>query len=228
MLKKYLLLLFIFSSITSVFAQDSKTSGRTCRLVYPEKPSDSPSFVYLFDGRENQRVYLPAFNFSDVVKLKSGDITLVIAPVPITDPENIPPAYTRLTLPEEIENFYIFLSPDKNNTVLPLKMNLIHLDDDNFKIGQTLWCNFTKHHIAAKLGEIKLSVAARKTTIAKGPLPESGYYVAQFIFQANSTGEFRRITEQQWWFDANSRHVGFIADRGGRLPRIYFFRDFRQ
>ena len=224
---KFIIPLLILLSITAAFAQDIKSSDRTCRLVFPEKPGNSPRFVYLYDGKDNHRLYLSSVNFSDVVKLKTGDTTLIIAPKPITDPENVRPEYPRLTLPGEIRNFYIFLSPDQQNTVLPLKMHLVNIDSGNFKIGHTLWFNFTNHLIAAKLGQTKMSVAAGKTAISKEPLSEKGYYIAKFIFQANSAGEFRRITEQQWWFDANSRYVGFIADRGGRLPRIYFFRDFR-
>ena len=224
---KLLIPLVIFLSVVSVFSQDLKKTDRTCRMVFPEKPSNSPRFIYLYDGKDNHKLYLSAVNFSDVVKLKSGDIDLVIAPEPIIDPENIPSEYPRLSVPAEIKNFYIFLALDKKNKVMPLQMRMINLDDGKFNLGYTLWCNFTNHRIAAKLGQSKMSVAARKSTISKEPLPSSGYYKAELIFQPNSTGKFRRITEQQWWFDASSRHVGFIADRGGRLPRIYFFRDFR-
>ncbi|MBT8038417.1 MAG: hypothetical protein KJO21_12825 [Verrucomicrobiae bacterium] len=217
----------MLSLASSVFSQEPKKTDRTCRLVFPEKPSKSPRFVYLYDGKDNHRIYLSAVNFSDVVKLKSGDLTLVIAPEPITDPENIQPAYPKISVPKEIKNFYIFLASDEKNKVMPLQMRMINLNNGEFNLGDTLWCNFTNHSIAAKLGQSKMSVAAKKTTISKGPLPSSGHYKAEFIFQPNSTGEFRRITEQQWWFDASSRYVGFIADRGRRLPGIYFFRDFR-
>lgn len=224
---KLVILTLLISLITTGFSQDLKKSDRTCRLVFPEKPSGSPRFIYLYDGKDNHKLYLSATNFSDVVELKRGDINLVMAFKPIVDPENIPAQYPKLSVPKEIRNFYIFLAVDKKNNVMPLQMRMINLDDGRFKLGNTLWCNFTKHRIAAKLGESKMSVAAGKTTISAEPLPKDGYYRAQFIFQPNSTGGFRRITEQSWWFDADCRYVGFIADRGGMLPRVYFFRDFR-
>lgn len=225
-IKTVILALFL-ATIAPAFSQELEKSERTCRLVFPEKTNDSPKFVYLFDGKESRRLYLSAVNFSDVVELRPGDINLVMAPEPIADPENIPREYPRLSVPKEIRNFYIFLSVDKTNKVLPLQMKMINLDASQFEPGKTLWCNFTNHHIAAKLGDKKMSIAAGKTTISEKPLSENGYYKAEFIFQPNSTGDFRRITEQSWWFDTDCRYVGFIADRGGMLPRIYFFRDYR-
>lgn len=224
---KVAILAILVLSLAPGFAQDQQMSGRTCRLVFPEKPSNSPRFVYLFDGKKNTQVYLSAVNFSDVVKLAPGDVSLVMAPEPINDPEAIPPEYPRLAVAKEIRNIYVFLSPDPRNQKLPLSMSLVSLDAGEFKIGCTLWYNFTNHRIAAKLGDTKISVDARQSVISGGPLRENGYYTAEFVFQPNSTGDFRKITEQQWWFDANCRYVGFIVDRGTRLPRIYFFRDFR-
>lgn len=208
-------------------SQEIKKNARTCRLVFPEKPSNSPKFVYLYDGEQSHRVYLSAVNFSDVVEIKSGDVSLVMAPEAISDPENIPPEYPRIQIPEQVKNFYVFLSADKKTPAMPISMNLLNLDSGEFQPGNTLWYNFTNHRIAAKLGESNMTLAARKSTVSKAPLPENGYYRAEFIYQPNSTGDFRKITEQQWWFDADCRYVGFIVDRGVRLPGIYFFRDFR-
>ncbi len=224
---KLVILTLLVALISPGFSQDLKKSERTCRLVFPEKPSGSPRFIYLYDGKDNHKLYLSATNFSDVVKLKVGDINLVMAPKPIVDPENIPPQYPKLSVPKEIRNFYIFLSVDKKNKESPFQMRMINLDDGKFDPGKTLWCNFTNHRIAAKIGKTKMTVAAGKTTISGKPLSKDGYYRAEFIFQPNSTGGFRKITEQSWWFDSDCRYIGFIADRGAMLPRVYFFRDFR-
>ncbi len=224
---KIVFLSLFVSLIAPSFSQDIKNSDRTCRLVFPEKPGGSPRYVYLYDGKQNHKLYLSAVNFSDVVELESGNINLVMALEPISNPEAIPPEYPRLAVPEKIRNFYIFLSVDKKNKEVPIKMNMINLNDGKFNLGDTLWCNFTKHQIAAKLGDEKMSLKPGKTTVSGSPLSEDGYYKAQFIYQPNASGDFRKITEQSWFYDADCRYVGFIADRGGVLPRIYFFRDFR-
>lgn len=150
--EKIVIISLLASLIAPVFSQDLKKNERTCRLVFPEKPSDSPKFIYLYDGKDNHRLYLSAVNFSDVVELKLGDINLVMAPEPVDDPENIPLGYPKLFISEKIKNFYIFLSADKKNIKLPLKMQVIDLDSGKFNLGNTLWCNLTNHRIIAKLG----------------------------------------------------------------------------
>ncbi|MDX1679297.1 MAG: hypothetical protein R3242_01085 [Akkermansiaceae bacterium] len=222
-----LLLSLLAFLVVPALSQDIKKSDRTCRMVFPEKPDKAPSFVYLYDGKNNHKVYLSAVNFSDVIELESGDITLVMAPNPIDDPKAIPADYPRISVSERIRNFYLFLSIDQNNKKFPFRVQMINLDDGTFRPGNTLWCNFTQHRIAAKLGDSKMSLPPGKTTISGEPLSEDGYYIAQFLYQPNAAGEYRKITEQSWWFDADCRYVGFIADRGGALPKIYFFRDFR-
>ncbi len=225
--KTIVIISLLVSLIAPVFSQDLKKSERTCRLVFPEKPSGSPRFIYLYDGKDNHKLYLSAVNFSDVVELRPGGINLVMTPERINDPENIPPEYPKLSVPEGIRNFYVFLSVDDKNMKFPIKMQMVNLDTGKFNPGNTLWCNFTNHRIVAKLGDSKMSLGAGKTTISEKPLSKDGYYAAQFLYQRNAIGDLRKITEQSWWFDADCRYVGFFADRGGVLPKIYFFRDFR-
>lgn len=204
------------------------TSGkRICRLVFPERPNDAPKIAYLFDGKKSQKVNLPSINFSKIIALPRGAVTLFLTPTKVTDLENLPLNAPRLNIAEEIKNFYILISPDASNPVLPLRMNLVNTGDGRLKPGETLWFNLTEHRIVAKLGKNKMSVTPKSTTVTKDPASESGYYRAEFAYQSHAEGSFHRITEQQWWHDADSRHVGFIVNTGGRLPKIYFFRDFR-
>jgi hypothetical protein len=208
-------------------AKAERESGRTCRIVFPERPNDSPKIAYLFNGKESQPVTLPSMNFSEVISLPSGDLTLLLTADAITDPENLPAGAPKLKLAEGIQDFYILITPDRSNSTLPLQMRLVNAGRGKLKTGETLWFNLTDHHIVAKLGEAKMSVKPKSTTVSEDPLPASGYYAAEFAYQPDGEGDYQRITEQQWWHDAASRHVGFMVDTGGRLPRIYFFRDFR-
>jgi len=166
-------------------------------------------------------------NFSRVIGLPRGELTLLLTPNEITDLENLPLNVPRLKIPEGVKDFYILMSPDPANKVLPLRMNLVNTSDDKLKPGETLWFNLTEHNIVAKLGDSKMSVTPKSSTVSKDPIPESGYYRAQFAFQRQAKGSFYKITEQQWWHDAKSKHVGFIVPTGGRLPKIYYYRDFR-
>jgi hypothetical protein len=166
-------------------------------------------------------------NFSRVIAIRRGEVTLVLTPEKITDPKNVPADAPRLQIPEDVKEFYILMTPDTSNKVLPLRMNLVNTSDGKLMPGQTLWFNLTNHRVVAKLGDAKMSVSPKSTTVSKDPTPESGYYKAEFALQPQGTGSFRKIAEQHWWHDAESKHVGFIVDTGGRLPKIYFYRDFR-
>lgn len=204
-----------------------EVKSRTCRIAFPERPRDAPKIAYLFDGAKSQKVALPSMNLSPVIELPAGELTIAMSANEISSPEDLSPGTPSLKIPEGVADFYILITPDPKNKQLPIKMDLVNSGDGKFKPGQTLWFNFTEHRIAAKLGKAKMSVDPKKQTISKAPAPISSYYMARFIYQAKGKETFAPITEQHWWHDANSRHLGFIINSGGRLPKIYFFRDFR-
>jgi hypothetical protein len=166
-------------------------------------------------------------NLSEVIELPGGEITLAMTPNEINDPKVLPAESPLLKIPETVMDFYIIITPDPKNQILPVKMNLVDTGGGKLKPGETLWYNFTDHRIIGRLGSAKMTVEPVGRTISKDPAPASGYYVARFAYQMNGSGEFAPITEQSWWHDANNRHLGFIASSGGKLPKIYFFRDFR-
>lgn len=211
----------------SLVAATLHAQPRTCRLVFPERPQASPKTAYLFDGSKSQAVTLPSMNLSEVIELPSGDLTVAMVTSAISDPELLPPLAPVLKIPEVVKDFYIIITHDPENKTLPIKMNLVDTGGGKLKAGETLWYNFTGHRIAAKLGGTQMTVDPQGRTISKDPVAASGYYVAQFAYQANGSEAYAPITEQSWWHDANSKHLGFMYSSGGKLPKIYFFRDYR-
>lgn len=200
---------------------------RSCRIVFPERPKDAPKMAFLFDGSESQSVTLPSMNLSEVIELPSGELTIALTTNNISDPETLSPNAPLLRIPEKLMDFYIILTPDPKNKEIPVRMNLVDAGANKLKSGETLWYNLTEHRIAAKLGVAEMKVNPMGRTITKDPVSISGYYDARFAYQAKGEGAYAPITEQRWWHDANSRHLGFIVNTGGKLPKIYFFRDFR-
>lgn len=217
---------FIFAAVFSLLAT-SLEAKRTCRVVYPERPQAAPKNAYLFDGKKSQSITLPSMNLSEVIELPSGEITIAMTPNEIKDPKLLSPKSPLLRIPEKIIEFYIIIIPDPTNQDMPVKMNLVDTGSGKLNPGETLWYNFTKHQIAAKLGSADMKIDPMGRTISKDPVAASGYYAAKFAYQANGKGEFAPITEQYWWHDATSRHLGFMVNTGGKLPKIYFYRDFR-
>lgn len=216
------------SAQTSPDASTSRPTGkRNCRIIFPERPRDAPMKAFLFDGKKNHEVQLPSVNFSEVVSLPAGELYLYLSPTEIIDVENLPMDVPRLQIAENVREFYILLSPDRSKPEFPVRMNLVNTSEGKLKPGETLWFNLTEHRIVAMLGDTKLSVKPKSATVCKGPIPDSGYYEARFAYQREGQGKFHKITEQHWWHDAASKHVGFIVNCGGRLPKIYFYRDYR-
>lgn len=209
-----------------VFA-NTLEAKRSCRIVFPERPKEAPKAAYLFDGSKSQRITLPSMNFSEVVELPGGELTIALTPNEVSDPKVLSPGTPLIKIPEKVTDFYIIITPDPANHDLPVKMNLVETGGGKLNSGETLWYNFTEHRIAAKLGGAAMTLDPTGRTISKDPAPTSGYYIARFAYQAEGKGAFAPITEQQWWHDANSRHLGFIVNSGGKLPKIYFYRDFR-
>lgn len=201
---------------------------RTCRIVYPERPQGAPKTAFLFDGTKSQDVTLPSMNLSEVIEVPSGELTLAMTAEKISDPKKLAPDTPFLVIPELVRDFYIIITLDSKNQIFPVKMNLVETGGDKLKPGETLWSNLTEHRIVAKLGDAAMTLEPRGKTISKDPAPSSGYYVAKFSYQAAGKGPLAPITEQSWWHDAGSRHLGFVVNTGGRLPKIYFFRDFRE
>ncbi|QTN31103.1 hypothetical protein HZ994_01765 [Akkermansiaceae bacterium] len=200
---------------------------RTCRIVFPERPNDAPKSAYIFDGKKSRQVTLPSMNFSEVIELPPGELTILMTSAEITDPENLPPGAPKLKVPESIGDFYILVSPDPTNSEVPVRLNRVDTGGGKFKPGQTLWFNLTGHRIVAKLGQSRMSVEPNGRMVSESPVEKSSYYSAEFAYQPDGIGEFQRITEQQWWHDNESRHIGFMVNTGGKLPKIYFYRDFR-
>ena len=205
----------------------AQAKERTCRLVYPERPQDAPKMAFIFDGKRTTQMHLPSQNLSQILTLPKGNTILYITPEEIKDPENIPAGTPKVLIPETVTDCYLILMPDNRNKQFPVKINLIDSGDQKLKPGETLWFNFTNHRILAKLGAQDFKIEPATRAISKSPMTSSGYYVARFAFQANAQGPYAPITEQSWWYDANHKHIGFMYNTGGKLPKIYYFRDFR-
>jgi len=226
----HLILPALLAFVNCIHAQDAPE--RTCRIVFLDRPAAAPKTLYLFDGTTSQIVELPSMNLSPLYKLAAGAIPLKLLTAQADNPKEVPPDAPSVEIPPDYTDFFLLVFSDPNNKIAPVKLEAVNLESESFKIGQTLWVNRTDKTIEGKLGEQILSLQPVSSKIVDAPasdkgVPTSGYYSASFTYQVEEKGVFEPITEQQWWHDANSRHLGFIVDSGGKLPKIYFYRDFR-
>jgi hypothetical protein len=222
------LLPLIVSFISLTITVEAKSIGkRTCRIIFPERPKNATKIAHLFDGKKSHQVFLPSRNFSPIIELPEGELNILMTPNAITDLKNLPPEAPSLKIPKNVMDFYILVTSDPENSVLPLQMEIIRLSDGELTAGETLWINHTDHQIKVKLGESKILITPRGQQASKSPISTSGYYRAEFSYKKNAIGDFKKITEQSWWHDMKSRHLGFIVNKGEQLPSIFLYRDFR-
>lgn len=205
---------------------------RTCRIVFPERPQDAPKSLHLFDGKKCREVELPSMNLSPVYGLAAGAIQIKLLTAEVENPKDIPADAPSVEVPADCTDFILLVTGDPENRIAPVNLELVDLGSANFKTGQTLWANHSDKTIEAKLGERTVSLEPESSEVVDAPVsengvPASGYYKAAFTYRTQPDGAFEPITEPQWWHDANSRHLGFIVYTHGKLPKIFFFRDFR-
>jgi hypothetical protein len=223
----------IFIALLTIFTQlhAQETAARTCRILFLDRPQDAPKTLHLFDGTSSQEVALPSMNLSPLYRLAPGAIQLKLLSEKAEDPKAAFPDAPNVEIPADWNDFYLLVTSDTENKITPVKLKAINAEGENFKLGKTLWMNLSDKTIQAILGEHEILLEPDSSKIVDNPLsqstPSSGYYNASFTYQIQDDGKFEPITEQQWWHDANSRHLGFMLNSGGKLPKIYFLRDFR-
>lgn len=223
----HLILIVMIGLVAQTHAQEA--SKRNCRILFLDRPDTAPKSLYLFDGATSQQVDLPSMNLSPVYKIASNTTQIKLLPEQVDKPEAISPDAPDVQIPEEYTNILLLVSSDSENKIAPVKITSIHL---NFKVGQSLWINRTDKHIGGKLGEQTLALEPQGTKIIDAPqanqdAQSNGYFEASFTYRKKDSDVFLPISEQRWWHDPKSRYIGVVEQSGVRLPKINFFRDFR-
>jgi len=148
----YLLVISLFCISANIHAG----SDRNCRILFPERPRGAPKTAFLFSGKKSQSVSLPNMNFSKVIPLPEGELTLILSTEEIRNPENLPAGSISLQVPSETKDFYVLLSSDISNISFPVRMELIPIGEGHLEPGETLWINYTNYIIQAVLGNDSL------------------------------------------------------------------------
>lgn len=226
------LLLLFFLLPTAVFAE--KEAERTCRILFLDGPDAGLEKVQLFDGASCQEVELTRMGFSPIYQVRPGDLTLAMLdkpPAPATkpgDPPVIPPDAPKATLAAAISDFYLIVSSDPANKVVPVKIQVVNASAATFKPGQQLWFNLTGNKIGGILGSQKLVIDPNSRIILDAPSDKQEDYHVNIQFIPPGKQRAEPLCETNWSHDPRSRSVYFVTHNGGILPRILGFPDFRQ
>lgn len=196
-----------------------------CRVLFLERPRDAPSKAYVYDGTISHEIPLSGLKLSEPIRLTPGADYVAMIPHAIAEPQNLPAKAPRLRIPEGVNSIYLVCISDPKNPVFPVQLQMIDVSDNKVREGQTLWMNFTNHHVVCKLGKQRIQLQAGQKSIAKAPISGSGYYKAQFAYKSGGKGDFLPIMNKTWWLDEKSRYLGIVIGTGERLPKIYSLRD---
>jgi hypothetical protein len=219
----YLVLCFPFLAT----AQD-KPGKRTCRILFLNPPADAPKKVILFDGTTSQTVELPEMNFSDVYQIAGGETSIRLLQTPVVKAEEIPAAAPGSKVAESIEDFYLVLSSDPSNTVVPVKMQVIDAGSQKFRKGQMMWYNLSPYPVGGQLGSQKLAMKGQSRAIIDAPASGNEPFDVHLTYTLPDDPKFHPLCQTKWVHDPRSRMVMFVYGGGGKTPpELVGFKDFR-
>ncbi len=161
-------------------------------------------------------------------KLRSGDIKVWLLTSPVGKPEEVPKGAPSAIIPAGSQDFYLLMSRDPSNTVVPLRMQVVNANYDKIGRGEMLWFNLTSKHLAGNIGRSSLELPAKKSALVKAPALGRGGYPIEIYFRVPNDERTHPLIESQWRHDPRSRSIVFVFDEGKRrAPRIQAFSDFR-
>ena len=222
---RLLLLALLFPVLAQ--AQD-KPAKRTCRILFLNPPPDAPKKLFLHDGVESQEIDLPQMNFSDVYQVAGGDTTIRLLPKPVVKIEEIPAGAPAGKLAAALVDFYLIVSTDPANAVVPVRLQIIDAGAEKFRKGQMMWYNLTTHAIGGQLGSQKLAMKAQSREVTDAPTADAGPYDVNLSYLIVGDPQFHPISQTKWVHDPRSRMVMFVyGGANNTAPQISGFKDFR-
>ncbi len=221
--------LFVLVSLISALATPQSMAGHTCRILFLGAPANAPEKLQLFDGKASQEVELPQMNLSPVYKLPAGDLVIRLLTTAPLKPEDVSPDAPKAAIPEAMTDFYLLVSSDPTNKIVPVKLQVIDADAAKFRPGQMLWFNLTANSVGGQVGTEQLAMAANSKTIVNAPASKNEDYNVNLSFRIPDNEVLYPLCETKWQHDTRSRSVLFVVPQNGsRTPRVLGFPDYRE
>jgi len=222
-MRKLIVLLLALLPVVS-FAQEK--SRRTCRVLVLGESGSVPSPLYLHDGTTARQIDLPRMNLSQTYPMPAGALNLKLLSAPPVEGQPINPATPGAAVGENIGAFYLLLTADPTNKVVPVRMQVIDASVERFKPGQMLWYNLTGVDVGGQVGKQQVAVKARSKAIVDAPASVHEDYNVNLSYKHAKDGKTYPICETKWLHNPAARTVLFIVTEGDSpIPRVMSFRD---
>ena len=213
--------------LPTLAAAQSKGS-RTCRILFLGAPDNAPEKLQLFDGTAAQEEELPQMSLSPIYNLPGGPLTIQLLATAPAKPEEVTPGAPKATVAESVTDFYLLVSSDPANAVVPVKLQIIDADSAKFKRGEMLWFNLTANSIGGQVGTEQLAMAANSRAIVKSPALKNEDYNVNLSFRMPGDERLHPLCETKWLHDTRSRKLFFVVSQAdSRVPRVLGFPDYR-
>ncbi|MCH7227110.1 hypothetical protein [Haloferula sp. A504] len=201
---------------------------RTFRTLFLNGPQRAASKYFLFDGTNCREVRFPRMSLSPVYELPAGDLRITLLTSPVSRIEEVPEGSPAVTIPAAMRDFYLLISRDPSNEVVPLRMQAVNANYDRIGRGEMLWFNLTPKFVKGTLGRASLELPPKKMALVKEPARELGNYPVEIYFRVPGDERTHPLIESQWNHDPRARSIVFVYDEGKRrAPRVQAFSDFR-
>lgn len=206
----------------------AEDAGRSCRILFLNPPKDAPKSLQLFDGTSCQEVHLPGMNLSPAYRIAAGTKTLHLLADTLEDAAALPPGAPSVDLPAGGGDFYLILTSDPQNAIVPVAARALHPVPDLRK-GQLFWINLTEMTIEGTLGEEELKLEPSGTQILDAPTKKRGAYPVALAYPTpGDDTPARSMSQTQWLHDPESRQLVVVfLNEETDAPRAIAFPDFR-
>lgn len=218
----------LFIALLSVTHAQEAAKKRTCRILYLDRPSTAPETMHLFDGSASREVDLPGMNLSKIYPLPPGEISLVLLPAALANPEELPPGAPSISVPESATDIYLLVMSDSANKLAGVSLQVVDASGTKLQLGKTLWFNLTENVVGGQLGSEKIVMKPMSRTVMAAPRADAGDYPVNFAYSMEGKEHTYPICETRWNHDPAGRTLGFVvASLSARTPRIFLFPDKR-
>lgn len=221
-------LCFLFLLMPAIAMAKDAPAKRTCRLLFLNPPPGAPTEAYLYDGTKSQKVELASMNLSDIHPVAEGATALRLLAAPVEKPEQVPADAPAAKIGETVTDFYLIVSSDPANKILPMRLQVINAGDGKFNNGQMMWYNLTGNRIGGVLGKQKLDLAANSRSVMEAPAAGAGDFDVQLFYARPGDSKAYPICRTKWMHDPRSRMLMFVyGGSNGTAPQVTGFKDFR-
>lgn len=187
-----------------------------------------PKTLHLFDGTTSHEVDLPSWNLSRIYELPSGPLDLALLTDPVDNPKKLPSGAPKASVPGDMVDFYLLVSEDPENKVVPVKIKVIQAGVKHLTPGQMLWVNLTDYKVNGKLGSETLIVEPQSQMTMNSPVKENADYSVSLAYRIPDNETTYPLCETRWGHNSRSRAIALIfTQTGSRIPRVSVFHDYR-